>query len=118
MTDQRHFHRVGHDARATLSLGQQIWPCVVQDLSLRGCLVELTRPETLAPGEVYHLGIHLSYSIHIEMDVEPVRQDGPHVGLQCLRIDADSIAQLRRLIELNTGDSRLLEREIRELIRV
>lgn len=116
-TEKRHFHRVGHDARSTLSLGGQAWTCVVEDLSLNGCLVELSQPLSVDPTQVYHLSIHLSYSIHIDMDVALAHQAGSHVGFHCVSIDSDSVARLRRLIELNLGDSRLLERDMRELIR-
>lgn len=115
--DKRHFHRVGHDAGATLSHVGQARSCTVEDLSLTGCLVELAQPWLLDPEPVYHLSIHLTYSIHIEMDVTLAHQSGVHVGLHCVSIDSDSAAQLRRLVELNLGDSRLLERDIRELIR-
>jgi hypothetical protein len=115
--EKRHFHRVGHDARATLSHASQAWSCLVEDLSLNGCLVVLNNPWQFDPELVYQLSIHLSYAIHIEMDVVLAHQAGHHAGFRCVGIDSDSVAQLRRLIELNLGDSRLLERDMRELIR-
>lgn len=115
--EKRHFHRVAHDARATLTFAGLAWSCTVEDLSLKGCLVELAQPRQLDPAQVYHLSIHLTYSIHIAMEVVLAHQAGNLVGFRCVGIDADSAAQLRRLIELNLGDSALLERDMRELIR-
>ena len=115
--EKRHFHRVGHDAAATLRHAGQTWTCTVMDLSLNGCLIELVEENPVEPERKYHLDIHLSPSIHIEMDATLSHQDGRHVGLHCVGIDSDSVGQLRRLIELNLGDSALLERDMRELIR-
>ncbi|TCJ15337.1 PilZ domain-containing protein [Parasulfuritortus cantonensis] len=115
--EKRHFHRVAHDARATLTSAGRAWSCLVEDLSLNGCLVDLTEPRLLDPGQIYHLSIQLTYAIRIEMDVALAHLAGNHAGFRCVSIDSDSIGQLRRLIELNLGDSRLLERDMRELIR-
>lgn len=115
--EKRHFHRVCHDALATLSHAGQAWSGRVEDLSLNGCLLEFSQPLPVDPALVYHLSIHLTYSILIEMDVALAHQAGNHAGFHCVGIDSDSVGQLRRLIELNLGDSDLLERDMRELIR-
>lgn len=115
--EKRHFHRVAHDARATLTNASHAWSCLVEDLSLNGCLVDLAEPRVLDPGQIYHLNIHLTYSIHIEMDVALAHRAGNHAGFRCVGMDADSAGLLRRLIELNLGNSGLLERDMRELIR-
>jgi hypothetical protein len=114
--DKRRFHRVGHDAWATLSLGGQAWTCMVQDLSLKGCLVKLDAPWEVDPAQTYQLSIHLTYAIRIDMTVRRTHQDGQLVGLRCVAIDADSIGQLRRLVELNLGDPALLDREMHLLL--
>lgn len=115
-TEKRHFHRVCHDARATLSHGANTWPCTVEDLSLKGCMLKLEDGATLDPDLNYHIEVHLTYAIHIEMDASLAHQKGAHVGFYCSRIDSDSVAQLKRLVELNLGDSSLLEREVRALL--
>jgi len=117
VAEKRHFHRVAHDARASLAYAGRALACTVEDLSLNGCLLELDEPRALDPGQVYHLSIHLTYSIHITLDVVLAHQTDRLAGFRCVSIDADSAGQLRRLIELNLGDSTLLERDMRELIR-
>jgi hypothetical protein len=115
--EKRHFHRVGHDAPANLSLAGQTWPCTVEDLSLKGGMVKLAEAWPVDPGQSYTLRIRLTHSIHIDMAVTLAHQEGAHVGFRCVGIDGDSIIQLRRLVELNLGDSDLLERDMHELIR-
>lgn len=114
--DKRKFNRVSHDARATLSHADQTWPCTIQDLSLKGCMVALAAAWPVEPDLAYRLSIHLSYAVHIEMDVVRSHQDGHLVGFRCVGIDADDVAKLRRLVELNLGDSSLLERDLAALV--
>lgn len=115
-SEKRHFHRVGHDAPATLSQGSRTWPCTVEDISLKGCMVRLAGAWRLNPDPSYHLQVHLSYAIHIEMDVILAHQQGALAGFMCTGIDSDSVTQLKRLVELNLGDSSLLERDIKALL--
>jgi hypothetical protein len=114
--EKRHFHRVGHDAQATLAHAANTWSCTVEDLSLKGCMVKLAQSWQVEPDQIYRLSIHLSYAIHIDMDVRLSHQQGLHVGFHCVSIDTDSVAQLRRLVELNLGDSALLERDLHMLL--
>lgn len=114
--DKRRFHRVGHDARATLTSHGKAWACVVEDLSLKGCMVRLAEEWPVDAAQHYGLSIHLTYSIHIDMEVVLAHQEGVQVGFRCISIDADSATKLRRLVELNLGDSALLERDLHELV--
>ena len=40
-----------------------------------------------------------------------------YIGFECKYIDLNSMSHLRRTLELNLGDPRLLEREIIEMIK-
>ena len=115
-TEHRHFHRVAYDARVTITSGSNIWSATVQDVSLKGCLVKLARDWQVQGGRSYRLTIHLSPVLNIEMDALLAHQDGEYVGFRCVRIDLDSITELRRLVELNLGDSSLLDRDIQALV--
>jgi hypothetical protein len=44
-----------------------------------------------------------------------VHLDGHHIGIECQNIDLTSLTRLRRLIELNTGDTALMDRELSHL---
>jgi hypothetical protein len=43
---------------------------------------------------------------------------GNDAGFKCEHIDIDSISQLRRLVELNLGDSQMLERDLLALTEI
>jgi len=60
--------------------------------------------------------IHLSDQIDIFMQGRVAHQESGRLGLECQSIDLESIQHLRRLIELNIGNSDAMERELCELI--
>ena len=55
---------------------------------------------------------------HISMEGKVIHQDGQHIGIECERIDVESMINLRRLVELNMGDENLLERELAEMLKI
>ncbi len=54
--------------------------------------------------------------LHIAMAGELAHVDGDHAGVLCRSIDLESITHLRRLIEVNLGDTAASERELKALI--
>jgi hypothetical protein len=44
-----------------------------------------------------------------------VHLEGQHIGMECQNIDLTSLTHLRRLVELNTGDAELMNRELSHL---
>lgn len=115
--ERRNFHRVLHDARATVFALERDWPCQLHDVSLKGFLLEARDDWQLAPDEVYRVSIWLARDIEIDMDARPVYQNGRYAGFQCVNLDLDSATALRRLVELNLGDPALLQRDIQALLR-
>lgn len=113
--DHRHFHRVAHDAPASLSDGGGERPGRILDLSLKGCLLELGAGTDPAPGRDYQIAIHLGAGIDIAMTAELIHREGDRAGFMCKHIDLDSISALRRLVELNLGDPALLDRDLAAL---
>ncbi|MGX2040396.1 PilZ domain-containing protein [Methylocaldum sp. MU1018] len=114
-SDKRHFHRVAHDAQATLSYENESFPCKILDLSLKGCLIEFDSDPTINPEDIYELHVNLNETVHILMDVSLAHRSGRKAGFECRLIDLDSIAALKRLVELNLGDPELLERDLQAL---
>ena len=110
--DKRHFHRIIYNAKATLSGNQATQSCNIIDLSLKGCLLRFEQPWSEPLDELYTLTLQLSDSVSIKMEVSVSHVVGNEVGFKCEHIDIDSISQLRRLVELNLGDSTLLERDL------
>jgi len=115
-SEKRHFHRVAHDAPATLYRNDERVPCKILDLSLKGCLIELDSDRLIDPDGVYELRIDLNETVRILMSVSPAHSSERKLGLVCRQIDLDSISALKRLVELNLGDERLLERELQALL--
>lgn len=111
-TENRHFHRILYAAKATLSNGVGIWNCEIIDLSLKGCLLNLDTPWENDLEAQYELTLELSEDVQIKMQLVPTHVIGNKVGFKCEHIDIDSISELRRLVELNLGDSKLLERDL------
>ncbi|MCP1498054.1 hypothetical protein J2Y86_002761 [Pseudomonas migulae] len=114
--DRRRFKRIAFDARTELSQGEFIWPVKLIDLSLKGLLIERPEPWLGSREQMFSVDIHLSKDIEIKMDVQLTHNEHGQLGFVCRYISLDSIARLRRLIELNLGDQRELERELGALI--
>lgn len=113
--DKRRFHRILYNAEAILQSDGNRYPCKIIDLSLKGCLVSFDEPWTESSEIPYTLTLNLTDEVSIVMIVEVAHVIGTQVGFKCGNIDIDSISRLRRLVELNLGDSDLLERELAAL---
>ncbi|OQW78709.1 MAG: pilus assembly protein PilZ [Proteobacteria bacterium ST_bin11] len=113
--DKRRFHRIFYHTGAVLTGLGKDYPCKIIDLSLRGCLLDLEEPLAGQADALYSLKFDLSEEISITMEVSATHAEDNRVGFKCLHIDIDSISSLRRLVELNLGDSELLERELAAL---
>lgn len=117
-SERRRFHRVNFFVDAWLQDSNGRVACTVQDLSLKGALVlleSLPQPMSFVTPLTLHIGLPDS-SDHIHMQVRISRVHDDSLGLECEAIDLDSITHLRRIVELNIGDSSLLERELHALV--
>lgn len=113
-SDKRLFHRVAFDCPATLQQGEQSWEAKTLDLSLHGILL-LTQASGLDADKPCRINVHLSSTVQISMECELRHQHEDTSGFCCRYIDLDSITHLRRLLEVNSGDAQLLERELDQL---
>jgi len=116
MTDtdnKRHVHRIFYNANVTLSddSGKTV-TCQLVDISLNGCLLNFDSPWSGETDVIYTLNLNLSSEVNINMQVSVAHAIGNNAGFKCEHIDIDSISQLRRLVELNLGDSEVLERDL------
>ncbi|MGZ8186852.1 MAG: PilZ domain-containing protein [Methylobacter sp.] len=114
--DYRHCHRILYQAEATLSCEEKTWPCKIIDLSLKGCLLCFGSPWVEDPEKIYILTLELSELVQIKMALTVSHVVGSNAGFKCEHIDMDSITELRRLVELNLGDSDLLKRDLLALV--
>lgn len=112
----RHFSRVPFGAEVLLQLHDRTLTVQLIDIALKGALVQTGTPLALVPQETCRLVLPLTQGGEtITMAGKIVHLEGTHVGIQCLDIDVLSLTQLRRLIELNTGDAELMQRELSQL---
>lgn len=110
--EKRHFHRIFYDSDVTLNSDSIKLPCKLVDISLKGCLLQFEDPWTAPIEDLYTLILDLSDEVSITMQVNVTHVIGNTAGFKCQHIDIDSISQLRRLVELNLGNSDLLERDL------
>ena len=119
MTDKRRFHRIHFTVDADLKIGNDSWDVRVLDLSLNGALISFTEDCPL----IKNLNCTLTFPLQddesiIKMNVSVKHLMRDHAGLCIHHIDVDSLSHLKRIIELNTGDPSILERELHDLVEL
>jgi hypothetical protein len=115
--ERRRFSRIAFHRPAALVAGGVRATCELLDVSLKGALVETPVGFRGGIGEPCALTIRLDAGeATIQMDGEIAHREGVQVGVRCREIDLDSIAHLRRLVELNLGNEELVHRELAALV--
>ncbi|RYV03288.1 PilZ domain-containing protein [Shewanella sp. OPT22] len=117
MNDRRKFSRVLFNAQAKIVQLPKLWKTQVLDISLNGALIQL--PENFEINDSsYTLTLSLMDSnVEISMQTQVVYSGNNNIGLCCVEIDVDSMGHLKRLVELNSGSTDLLHRELPQFIR-
>ncbi|HIL92212.1 MAG TPA: PilZ domain-containing protein [Cycloclasticus sp.] len=116
--EKRRFNRIFHDAITHLiSAGHGATQCHLLDISLHGCLIAGTEnTANYQVGNTLSIDIILGEAVSIEAAAHVVFiGEDKQIGFQFDEIDIDSITALRRLVELNMGDTTLLERNLLSL---
>ncbi len=86
------------------------------DIALKGALVRTDGPTALVREEPCRLVLPLADSGEgVVMSGHIVHLEQEHIGIACDNMDLTSLTRLRRLIELNTGDAELMDRELSHL---
>jgi hypothetical protein len=121
--EHRHFSRIPFhaDVRLNFHLEKEVQTAHLLDISLKGALVETEQPVVNAfKGKNCGIVLLLGKGGEIiTMEGKVVfYQEGQLMGIECQHIDVDSISRLRRLVELNTGDEKLMERELAEMLKI
>ncbi len=114
--NRRRFSRFVCEGRVKLAAPKVQRNSRLIDLSLKGALIERPADWEIPVGSELDLDIHLEASdtpIHMAATVAHVQ--GRTMGVRCQQIDLESISALKRLVELNLGDTALLERELQAL---
>lgn len=116
--DRRRFHRIHFDAPARLNLDHRQIEVSVVDCSLKGVMIKRPADWNPAIGDPVELQLRLAADdeVGIRMQTKVKRLGEESIGLACDHIDLESITRLRRLVELNLGESLLLERDLEHLV--
>ena len=115
---KRHFTRIPFDADIRLvDKSGHSWESHLIDVSLKGALIAIPAGWQGKCGDEFLLELLLAGDdIKIDMEVSVAHIQPDRVGFYCRNIDIDSVSHLHRLVELNLGDEKLLEREISEMV--
>lgn len=113
--ERRRFQRIAFDAPTVIAQGERRWTATLQDLSLKGLLIETPAEWDGDPEQPFEALVQLGDEATVRMETVLARTQEGYLGFVCQHIDLDSISHLRRLVELNLGDEELLERELAAL---
>ncbi|MCB1877635.1 MAG: PilZ domain-containing protein [Chromatiales bacterium] len=115
IVEKRRFSRIPFAANVDIITDTQFVQGRLIDVSLQGALVE-PPADWEPPDSLFTIKLILdSGPTCIKMDVRLAHREESLIGLHCEHIDLDSIIALRRLVELNLGNSELLHRELAAL---
>lgn len=114
--DRRRFTRIAFGAVVSLSQGTKTIETHLVDLSLNGVLVDTPKDYAFSTQEAIDIQIALSDDITITMHTRLAHNSSAFLGFECESIDMESIAHLRRLVELNLDDPEACERILDELL--
>lgn len=116
LSDRRRFWRAAFQANVQLVDAIGATPAELIDISLKGALVNVPSQWSGRAGDTCRLELRLADDAEIAMDAVVAHVEAGRLGLRCRDIDLDSITHLRRLVEVNSGDPALLDRELAALL--
>jgi len=112
MTEQRNYRRLNFSTEADIALDDTPYRCDLVDLALQGALFRSERELSLSLGSRVPLSIYLpETSIRMEFMGELIHRHKKFYGFIFTSGEDESMAHLRRLLELNFGDAEQTEKE-------
>lgn len=112
MTDLRNYRRIPFTTTATLLYDQRRVSCDLVDLALRGALLQTADAVSLSIGARAQVEIELASSeLKLTFGAELIHHEQDQYGFLFIDADDESLAHLRRLLELNLGNSEQVDRE-------
>lgn len=85
------------------------------DVSFRGFLARCPADGHISPGDRLNVEWRLAELITLKMDAEVVHVAGDQVGCSWQARDAESFSHLKKLVELNLANPKLVARELEAL---
>jgi len=118
MNEHRHYRRIDFRTEADIYIHDHIYRCDLVDLALKGALFRTEQPLPLVLGQQARLSIYLpDTAIRMEFIGELIHQQASFYGFMFASEDSESLGHLRRLLELNFGDSQLAENEFNDWLK-
>jgi PilZ domain len=114
--EHRRFSRIPLRRPATLEVFDRRAGAELLDISLRGARFRVPGCD-LEEGQVCTATVHLGAETAITMHGVVAHCHGEVVAVHCQRTDLDSLAHLRRVLELNLGDDRMARSELATFLR-
>ncbi|HMB17037.1 MAG TPA: PilZ domain-containing protein [Pelovirga sp.] len=112
MTELRNYSRIPFHTTATILWAQEKFPCELVDLALRGALLQTKDELPIETGARAKVEIELANSeLKLTFGVELIHCEQNQYGFLFIDADDESLAHLRRLLELNLGDGEQVDRE-------
>jgi len=114
MTENRRSHRVHFDCLVEFEAGGCRHVCELIDISLQGALIGACSGATPEAGTPCKLILSLDESNETQIIIVGTiaHKIENRVGIHCDSIDINSMTHLRRLVEINLGDTDLLNRDL------
>jgi len=114
-TERRHHQRVPFIATIAISLNGQHWNCELEDISIKGFLIQAPKDVQPQLSSRYGISLVLGEDTEINMQAKISHTKDNHWGFLWENIDVTSLSHLRRLMELNSQDPDSINRELSEL---
>ncbi|VAW58001.1 hypothetical protein MNBD_GAMMA11-844 [hydrothermal vent metagenome] len=113
--ERRQYQRISFVAEVLVSYGTNQWRCGLEDISLKGLLIQAPESGEAQQKEPYQIDLVLGEGVTISMQARISHTRENHWGLQWENIGLDGLIHLRRLLELNMDDPAEMHRELAEL---
>jgi hypothetical protein len=113
--NRRRFQRFHFEGTVKLYSDKAMWESKLVDISLKGVLIERPVEWNGKVGSRYRMDLRINQSVIISMGVNAAHIMPHRIGFEWQKIDLDSFAELKRLVELNLGDPAILNRELSAL---
>lgn len=118
MENKRKFQRVPFQCQSLVKCGEQAYAGELLDISMKGALLLLRDIPELEMEHVYFLDITLANSdIHLQFEASLAHRQENHYGFIFISEDLETFSHLRRLLELNIGDTDLVDRELADWMK-
>jgi len=116
--DRRLFSRIKFDTEISIAINKNTITGNLIDISLQGALIESSSDVSLSKDDKGILTISLGNStIVLSINVTLAYQKDRDLGFRFAEMELDTVMHLRRLIELNVGDSEKVREELFFLVQ-